>query len=539
VISKKCLLSFKSLSPKNLLLSLDKSRAKILIINTLIIVILLNVIAANINFRFDLTGNKIHSLSKNTKQILGELDDIVTMEVFLSEQVPEQLIPIKNNLVWFIQNYEKSSSGNLKVKFLDPNKDPQALEKANQLGIPPMEFSTLKKDKFEVSRGYLALVVSYGDKNEIISALQDFPNLEYHLTSAVKKVSQEKLKTIAFSSGRGETDLSQVSLARQVLSQSYEWRATSFAEDEAKFNPEIDVLVINSPQDEFGREEKMIIDQYLQQQKGVLVLVDQYNVDNNLYPLKTNHNLGDLLQHYGIILKEEMVLDQSAALAGFRTEQGGIIVPYPYWIKITPSGFNRQLTPASSLETLTLMWASPLELEKEARWLIKTSPRSWQQETISSLAPNQELALPSEEKQKENFLAAIQTNPAPSFFSEEPSQEEKEKLQLSNWKENNDQGVKLAVVNDGDFIKDIFVQDHQGNLQFFLNVVDFLAQEKDLIAIRSKPIISRPIQPLSDQAKQIVKIANFLSPIVLATVTFFLIKTKRDGRLKKKTADYC
>jgi len=520
-------------------LSLDKSRAKILIVNTLIIVILLNVIAANIDWRFDLTGNKIHSLSKSTKQILSGLDDIVTMEVFLSEQVPEQLIPIKNNLVWFIQNYEKSSSGNLKVKFLDPNKDPQALEKANQLGIPPMEFSTLKKDKFEVSRGYLALVVSYGDKNEIISALQDFPNLEYHLTSAVKKVSQEKLKTIAFSSGHGETDLSQISLAKQVLSQSYEWQATNFAEDEAKFNPEIDVLVVNSPKDEFGREEKIIIDQYLQQQKGVLVLVDQYNVDNNLYPLKTNHNLNDLLQHYGITLKEEMVLDQSAALAGFRTEQGGIIVPYPYWIKITPSGFNRQLTPASSLETLTLMWVSPLELEKEAQWLIKTSPNSWQQETVSNLAPNQRFTLPPKEEQKESFLAAIQTNPASSFFSEEPNQEEKEKLQLSNWKKENSQGVKLAVIGDGDFIKDIFVQDHQGNLQFFLNVVDFLAQEKDLIAIRSKPIISRPIRSLSDQAKQIIKIANLLSPIILAAATFFLIKTKRDGQLKKKTADYC
>jgi len=504
---------------KNLFTSLNKARSRLLIINCLIIVILLNLLVNILNLRLDLTQNRIHSLSPATKKILQELDDIVTIKVFLSEEIPEQLIPIKTNLAWFVQTYEKNSKGKIKVKTVDPTKSKETEREANSLGIPPLEFSTLKKDKFEVTRGYLAVAVSYGDKNEVISALQDLPNLEYHLTSAIRKVTRDQLKTVAFSEGFGETELEEISLTRRILSKSYEWQVVNLAGEEVQFNPQVDVLVVNAPQKEVSQEAKKVIDQYLQNQKGVLLLLERYRVDNNLFPLKVNHGLDDFIQHYGITLEEGLVLDRSAAMAGFRTAQGGLFIPYPYWIKIVPAGFNSQQTPSSSLQSLTLPWASPLKLDKEATWLVKTTPRAWRQTAVSNLSPTQEFHPPAEEE-KEFVLAAIQTHSLPPFLAKEDHKE--------------DQPLKLAVVSDGDFIKDNFVKDNEGNLQFFLNLVDFLAQEKDLTEIRSKPVISRPLRPLSDQTKQLVKIANLAGPLLLLLLVYLIIKARRNALLAKK-----
>jgi len=519
---------------KNLFSKLDKVKAKILILNTLVALILLNLIANKLNWRLDLTANKIHSLSPATKNIIKNLDDIVTIEVFASEEIPEQLIPLKNNLFWFVQTYEKLGKGKIKVKFSDPSKDKKAQERAVQLGISPIEFSTLKRDKFEVTKGWLALVVSYGDKNEIISALQELPNLEYRLTAAIKKVTQEEEKTVAFTVGHQETSLEELKLVQKALEQHYRWEVTRLKGDDARFNEKVDVLIVNGPKEEFSKEEKILLDQYLQHQKGLLFLLDEYDVDRNLFSSPAKHDLEDLLTHYGIKPEKKMILSQSAALAGFRTEQGGIIVPYPYWIQIQPQGFNRQLPPTSSLGNLTLMWSSPLALEKDAQWLVKTPPASWEEEGTFNLDPTQKISPPSEDKQKEFILAAIQTTPQPSFFSQ-PDKKTQEKLNLKNWEKGGEKNIKLAVVGDSDFLKDIFVQNHQGNLQFLLNLVDFLAQEKDLISIRSKPVITRPLRPVGNNSKQIVKFGNLLTPVFLAAVTFLLVKISREKKLKKIT----
>ena len=493
--------------------NLDKARSRILIINCLIIVFLLNMLARMVNFRFDLTQNKIHSLSAATKRILKDLDDIVTIKIFMSEEIPEQLASIKTDLVWFIENYEKIGGGKVKTKSADPNKNAEAEKEVNNLGIPPIEFSTLKKDKFEVSRGYLSVVVSYGDKNEIVD-LQNLSNLEYNLTSAVKKVTQEKLKTVAISAGE-ETETSEISFVNQLLEKSYEQKSFSLGE-ETEFDPTIDVLVINAPKETVSQNAEKVIDQYLQNQRGVLFLLDQYSVDNSLTPGKVNHGLNNLLAYYGITFRDGLILDPSSALAAFRTSQGGIIVPYPYWVKITPDGLNSKLPPTASLQTLTLPWASALETDKGAEWLVKSSAKAWQETTITSLFPDQKLVPPKGEE-KEFVLAAVQTNPISSFF-EKDSENKKE--------------VRMAVVGDADFIKDNFVMEHEGNFQFFLNLIDFLAQEKDLIGIRSKPVINRPIRPLSDQEKQAVRVGNLALPLVLIVATYFLIKNRRDAHFK-------
>ena len=66
------------------------------------------------------------------------------------------------------------------------------------------------------------------------------------------------------------------------------------------------------------------------------------------------------------------------------------------------------------------------------------------------------------------------------------------------------------------------------NLTFFLNAVDYLTLDADLIAIRAKNISNKPLKQITDSAKNWVKIINIgLIPvlvIIIGVVRFYLRK---------------
>ena len=53
-------------------------------------VILLNIIARNWFVRFDLTDNQMYSLSDSSKSVVGKIDDLFTIKIYFSEQLPGQ-----------------------------------------------------------------------------------------------------------------------------------------------------------------------------------------------------------------------------------------------------------------------------------------------------------------------------------------------------------------------------------------------------------------------------------------------------------------
>ena len=55
------------------------------------ILLLLNLISRNWYKRFDLTDNKMYSLSKSSEDIVDKIDDLLTMKVYFSDDLPGDL----------------------------------------------------------------------------------------------------------------------------------------------------------------------------------------------------------------------------------------------------------------------------------------------------------------------------------------------------------------------------------------------------------------------------------------------------------------
>jgi gliding-associated putative ABC transporter substrate-binding component GldG len=500
----------------------------LLMFNLLIIAILVTLLGNTLSWRIDLTANKIHSLSPATKKILKELNDIVVIKAFISENLPAPLIPLKNNLIWFLENYQKESNGKVRVIILDPSKDQKIENQAIRAGIPPLQFSTLEQDKFQVSKGYLGIVVSFGEKQQTISTIQDIPNLEYHLTSAIKKVTHQEQKTIAFSSGNGEIPLDQITIIRKAISQSYSNQTVNLSSESARFEKQVDAVVVDNPTKPFSKNGEIVLDQFIQKGKGVVILTDSFNVDTGMVINKVENGLTEFLSHYGFKIDKEIILDPQASLAAFRTQQGNFIIPYPLWPKISPQGFNKNIPATGALESLVLPWVSPININNDVNWLVKTSPKSALLTNPYLITPDQKFSTKPDTK-GEKIVAAIRLKGTDSFFKDKkPDEATLKKLRIKKFSENSD-NIKLAVVADADFIKDTHLRNNPENANFFLNLLDYLLQETDLLSIRGKPIINRPIRELSARQKQTVKVLNFLYPIVFLGSCYLILT-----RLRKK-----
>jgi ABC-type uncharacterized transport system involved in gliding motility auxiliary subunit len=95
--------------------------------------------------------------------------------------------------------------------------------------------------------------------------------------------------------------------------------------------------------------------------------------------------------------------------------------------------------------------------------------------------------------------------------------------------------TRMVVIGDGNFVQGQFAQGGP-NLILFMNAVDWLSQDTDLMSIRARETAIRPLKPdISDGTKRTVKYANMFGPPVLVLALGLVRWTMRRNRRKGVT----
>lgn len=63
-----------------------------------VIVVIVNILSENYNFRLDFTEDKEYTLSKATRNILENLEEPVTVSAYFSKDLPPNIASISGNL---------------------------------------------------------------------------------------------------------------------------------------------------------------------------------------------------------------------------------------------------------------------------------------------------------------------------------------------------------------------------------------------------------------------------------------------------------
>lgn len=318
------------------------------------------------------------------------------------------------------------------------------------------------------------VVVVSGDRNE-----RPKDTTEQYIINAIIKVTRDKLKKICFVEGHGEKKLSSTNegdgygvVDKMLKNENYETKGINLVASN-DVPSDCDVLVVAGPKQSLFPQEASAIGKYLENGGKAMLLLDP----------DTDPKLEDVLHAWGIQLGNNTVVDASGVGRFFQLGPGAPVAR-TYGSHAITKDFEGTMTffPMSrSVETAPGSVTSATDL-------MKTSEDSWAETEISG---------------------------GKVAFDEGKDKKGPITLGVAASKTEGDKEGRLVVIGDSDFAANQFVG-VQRNGDLFMNSINWLAQDEDLISIRPKNPADRRVSMTEADQNQLFWITLVLMP--LATI---------------------
>ena len=158
----------------------------------LIIIILVNLIINQFNPALDLTRDKVYSLSRESKTLIRNIKEPMSVKFFVTPNLPP---PFSTYEKYVRDIFEGYKSQNISFEIVDASKN-QSL--ANQYGINSRQISVLERDQAQSRIAYMGLAFLYGDSIETLPFIESTEGLEYNIDTAIKKLldKNDKLRRL-------------------------------------------------------------------------------------------------------------------------------------------------------------------------------------------------------------------------------------------------------------------------------------------------------------------------------------------------------
>jgi ABC-2 type transport system permease protein len=454
---------------------------------------------ASIGGRWDLTEDNLFTLSPATKNLVAELDDLLTINLYISSDPPVQIAGASRDIQNFLRDLD-STSDLVRVIKHEADKDDESEAKAVTAGVPAVQFQILGQTERGTKDGYLGMTLSYTDKREVIQFVESVDGLEYRVATLANKMVRRDKQTIGFLTGHGEkargTDLR--FLDSQLVEQYNLLDVRADFEGNLDLSG-IDVIIIAGPNQPVAQTEMDQLDEFFARGGKGLILIDSTIADTQRFVARANpDNFNDFVLRYGVFVHENIVMDpESHDTLSFTTATGAILLPYPFWVK-APTVESKI---SGNTESILLPWAASIELVDRPEIsavdrfiLVQSTDAGVLRWDYQDIEPQPELSAYGREGDEfAEQLLAVGISGRASVGSV-----------------NGDADFRMVVVGDSEWLTDPIAVINQGNIVLALNWVDWLAQEEALASIRSKVVTSRELLFSSNAHKNTVQYINIV-----------------------------
>ena len=469
--------------------------------------ILLNIISRDNFKRLDLTDNKMYSLSSSSRNVISQIDDLLTMKVYFSSDLPNELGNTKRFLQDILEEYSAYSKGKIRFFFEDPQENATLEEEARKDGIQPVQMQVIENDKVEIKKVYLGMVMLYENKKDNIPVIQTTSGLEYLITTKIKSLIDIQKKTIGIASIDTNEDIKTENIRAQ-LQQHYNVRDIDLTSD---YENEIDVLLLSGTNDSLDLEIRQKLESFLE--NGKKIFLAQAGVKTDIQQQQAsiiNSDIFQFLSKYGLSVKRNLVLDDQCQSVQVQERRGIFMMnramKYPFFPNIKT--FNKNELMVSDLEQVVPFFPSEIILDTNEIEIVAGTTELFRTSNKSGLMENNFYLSP--DPQQNPFISIL--NQQGKIISATS--------RLLN-------GGEIILVSDTKFLSDEAGMSVPDNLTFLLNTADYLIGERELISLRSREITSRPLEKLEDATRKNWKWANILLPTLLI-VSFGIIQLKRE-----------
>lgn len=396
----------------------------------LVLIFILGYFAHQYRYAKDVTQANRNILTQGSIEVLEQMKDPVNITVFVTKDDPSRGDTFRKGMIDFITRYQRSKK-DIKLTFINPTEEPKLAQEAN-----------IKQDG--------EVIVEYNKRTEHIFP----PIVEQDMTNLLVRLSRTNTKPIMFLDGHGERHLQGIkNHDLGEFGKQLETKGFKFA------NPDLTIaqavpsngamLVIASPQVDVSDIEAKKIRAYIENGGNVLWLLD----DNNF------RGLDVVAEYLGIKVSPGIAVDMTAAQYGADAK-----------VAFASLYGDHAITRNFQLRTL---FPEAREVDAKASYdfgwkvgrLVEVAPNGWLESSkIESGVKGQKVTF----DQNEDKRGPINIGVA---------------LERTYGKK----GQRIVVMGNANFLSNTFIT-NGGNLDFGINIVNWLAGDDELITIQPMPL---------------------------------------------------
>jgi gliding-associated putative ABC transporter substrate-binding component GldG len=546
--------------------------------------VLVNILAAKLHFRADLTQEKRFSLSDPTRQVLRGLDSPVFIEVYLKGDFPAVFRNLQNATGDLLREMQDEAGGRLEYRFVKPGEglpdslQAQVFDSLAAMGIKPYTLTVSAKPGEESSQRTIfpAAVVHYGERAlpvdlsgdkgaDAESRINNAESLlEYKFANAIYQLSRKSVPRIAYLLGNGEPmDLTSydaiTTLARNYILDTLTLFRTPFIPEAYS------AVVVTKPLHTFNEYDKLKIDQYVMSGGKVIWFIDNLYAEldslrhtDQFVAFDRGLNLEDQFFHYGVRINYDLLLDmqcdqipQVVGTVGGKPQIEP--VRWPYFPLLNPSDnhpVSRNLGPVlgmfvNSIDTVKATGISKtilLTSSDYARVLSTPAIVSWES---TKQAPD-----PAQYNLKQIPAGVLLEGSFHSFYENRLPSAFRDSLQALGRPFLSSARVptKMIVVSDGDFIlngvnrqtgplpmgTNEYTEDQYANKDFFLNCMQYLTDSTGVIETRNKQLVLRNLDTQKVEEERLQwQLINIALPVLLVIIAGGIFQQVRKRKYQK------
>ena len=447
----------------------------------LMILVFIILIAQQKPLRVDMTGTGAFTLSQQTQKILKTIKTPISIKVFISASGPGA--QDKDKIKDLLNSYCYSSK-NIKYQFVDPDTHPQM---TRSYGV----------------KTYGTIVLEGYGKNQTVDTAD-----EQNVTNALLKLQSKVQEKIYFMTGHGEHSLTadardSFSVANSALEKDL-YKVGEFNLLQRQDIPaDADAVIIAGPQKPIPQREQQILAAYLARGGRVFLMLDPL--------VKTG--MTNFLKGYGIEIGSDVVVDQLSRLYGASPT-------VPVVTQYGTSEITRNFTEPTFYpyaRSVVPMKNPPAGIGLQT--LAATSPSAWADRNLEGLKAGKAVF----DKTKDLpgpvplvLMATIQATQKPQAAGKQLVAAPPEKT------------GKLVVSGNSLFAANSYFNQY-GNGDFFLNTVNYLANETNLITIQ-RPGASKPLMLTNSQGTMIFWVVLIMIPLAVLLSGIAVYRIRRAKR---------
>ena len=481
------------------------------------------VILANLPLRADMTAEKLYTLSKGSKAVLGQLTEDVTFKYYVSTSSAEMPMALKtyaSQVGNLLKEYERAGGGRIVVEEYDPKPDSDAEEWAQRYGVEPQTGG----NPFGAGI-YFGIVAVCGDREETLGVLspRTESTLEYDLTRLVTRVAWPERPVVGVITSLpdvtgGKMDPMMMQMGQRPpqgwaafaeLAKDYEVR--DLATDVEAIDDDVKTLVVVHPK-KLSDKTLYAIDQFVLRGGKLVACVDPFSI-KDMQSSRQNANpmmgqmggdgpstLGKLFEAWGVKFEEGKIVCDLEAATKLGNGQGGA-ESNPAFLSLGKSNMDKGDLLVAELTNVMLPFAGAFSFEKKGMDL-EFSPVITTSKDNSSATDKMSLQYGGMKEMvpdgRERVLAARLSGTFKTAFPNGPDGTNDVSRALAEGKGN------VMLFADSDFLADDFCvrmirtpfgaipQLVNENLMLFSNVIEQFAGREELIGVRSRGASDRP-----------------------------------------------